>query len=110
MNAGIAACLIMFAVFIIFGTLFAVLKEKGVKLISGFNSLPKDEQEKYDKTRIVRDMRNQCFIWSGIMFTGAVLTFFLTTFLAIPTFAVWLVLFLKQVRFDVHKAFDKYLK
>ncbi|MBQ6265711.1 MAG: DUF3784 domain-containing protein [Clostridia bacterium] len=110
MNAGFAACLVLFAVFAVFGVLFAVLKEKGVKLVSGFNSLSKDEQEKYDKARIVRDMRNQCFIWSCIMFIGAVLSFFLTPYLAIPAIAVWLILFLKQVHFDVHKAFDKYLK
>ncbi|MBR4766733.1 MAG: DUF3784 domain-containing protein [Clostridia bacterium] len=110
MNTGSAACLILFTVFIVFGTLFAVLKEKGVKLVSGFNSLQKDEQERYDKARIVRDMRNQCFIWSGIMFIGAVLSFFLSSYLAIPAFAVWFVLFFKQVHLDVHKAFDKYLK
>ena len=110
MNAGFAACLILFVVFLTFGILFAALKEKGVKLISGFNSLKKDEQEKYDKAYIVRDMRNQCFIWSGVMFAGAVAAFFLSPYSAIPALVVWLVLFLKQIHFDVDKAFEKYKK
>ena len=31
--------------------------------------------------------------------------FFLTTYMAIPTFVIWLVLFLKDAHFDTHKAF-----
>jgi hypothetical protein len=91
------------------GVLFAVLKERGTKLVSGFNSLPKAEQALYDKARIALDMRNQCFVWSVIMLLGALLSYFVTAYMAIPAFVVWAVLFFKEVHFDVHKAFEKYL-
>ena len=29
--------------------------------------------------------------------------------ISIPAFIIWLVLFFKEVRFDTHKAFEKYL-
>ena len=72
-------------------------------------SLPKDEQALYDKAHISRDIKNQCFTWVGIMLVGAVLSYFLTPYMAIPAFIIWLVLFFKEVHFDTHKAFEKYL-
>ena len=45
----------------------------------------------------------------GIMLVGAVLSYFLTPYMAIPAFIIWLVLFFKEVHFDTHKAFEKYL-
>ena len=42
------------------------------------------------------------------MLVGAVLSYFLTPYMAIPAF-IWLVLFFKEVHFDTHKAFEKYL-
>ena len=56
-----------------------------------------------------RDIKNQCFTWAGIMLVGAVLSYFLTPYMAIPAFIIWLVLFFKEVHFDTHKAFEKYL-
>lgn len=41
------------------------------------------------------------------MFLRAALSYFLTRYMAIPTTALWLVLFFKEVRLDTHKAFDK---
>ena len=38
-----------------------------------------------------------------------VLSYFLTPYMAIPAFIIWLVLFFKEVHFDTHKAFEKYL-
>ena len=35
--------------------------------------------------------------------------FWLCGVLAIPAFIIWLVLFFKEVHFDTHKAFEKYL-
>ena len=58
---------------------------------------------------ISRDIKNQCFTWAGIMLVGAVLSYFLTPYMAIPAFIIWLVLFFKEVHFDTHKAFEKYL-
>ncbi|MBQ8943740.1 MAG: DUF3784 domain-containing protein [Clostridia bacterium] len=110
MNIGFSACAVMFIPDFIFGILFAVLKEKSAKLVSGFNSMPKEKQEKYDKAYIARDMRNQCFVRSAIMLAGAILSLFVSKYMAIPAFVIWLVLFLKQVHFDSDKAFEKYLK
>lgn len=109
MNIGFWACTVLLIPFLTVGVLFAVLKERGTKLVSGFNSLPKAEQALYDKGRIALDMRNQCFVWSAIMLLGALLSYFVTAYMAIPAFGVWLVLFFREVRFDVHKAFEKYL-
>ena len=55
-------------------------------------------------------MRNSCFIWSGTMLAGAALSYFVTPYLAILAYIVWGVLFFKDVHFDEHKAFEKYLK
>ena len=110
MYIGVSACAVMFIPDFIFGILFAVLKEKSAKLVSGFNSMPKEKQEKYDKAYIARDMRNQCFVRSAIMFAGALFSLFISKYMAISAFVIWLILFLKQVHFDSDKAFKKYLK
>ena len=65
--------------------------------------------EMYDKAYISRDIRNQCFMWAIIMLAGALLSCFLTPYIAIPTYIIWLVLFFREVHFDNHKAFEKYL-
>ncbi|WP_455579490.1 DUF3784 domain-containing protein [Faecalibacillus intestinalis] len=109
MNLGFWCCGVLVIPFVIIGLLFAIFKDKAAKFVSGFNSLSKSEQELYDKAGISRDVRNQCFLWSAIMLIGAVLSYFVTSYLAIPTFVVWAILFFKDVHFDVHKAFEKYL-
>ena len=43
------------------------------------------------------------------MLAGALLSCFLTPYIAIPTYIIWLVLFFREVHFDNHKAFEKYL-
>ena len=86
----------------IIGVLFAIFKEKAAKFVSGFNSLPKEEQALYDKAHISRDIKNQCFTWTGIMLVGAVLSYFLTPYMAIPAFIIWLVLLFKEVHFDMY--------
>ena len=108
-NIGFWSCIILSIPFAFVGILFAAFKDKAAKYVSGFNSLPKKEQELYDKARISRDIRNQCFTWSVIMLIGSVLSFFITPYMAIPAFIIWLVLFFKEVHFDTHKAFEKYL-
>ena len=109
MNIGSWSCMILVIPFVIMGVLFAIFKEKAAKFVSGFNSFSKEEQALYDKARISRDIRNQCFIWSVIMLAGALLSYFLTPYMAIPTYTIWLVLFFREVHFDNHKAFEKYL-
>ena len=109
MNIGFWSCIILVLLFLIIGVLFAIFKEKAAKFVSGFNSFSKEEQALYDKAHISRDIKNQCFTWAGIMLVGAVLSYFLTPYMAIPAFIIWLVLFFKEVHFDTHKAFEKYL-
>lgn len=109
MNIGFLLCGVLVIPFLIIGVLFAVFKEKAAKFVSGFNSLSEEEQALYDKAYISRDVRNQCFTWSAIMFIGAVLSYFVTAYMVIPTFVIWLFLFFKEVHFDTHKAFEKYL-
>ena len=109
MNIGFWSCMILVIPFVIMGVLFAIFKEKAAKFVSGFNSFSKEEQALYDKARISRDIRNQCFIWSAIMLAGALLSYSLTPYMAIPTYTIWLVLFFREVHFDNHKAFEKYL-
>lgn len=109
MNIGFWMCGVLVIPFLIMGVLFAILKDKAAKFVSGFNSLSKDEQLLYDKAYISRDIRNQSFTWSVIMFFGAVLSYFVTSYMAIPAFIIWGILFFKEIHLDTHKAFKKYL-
>ena len=61
MNIGFWLCGVLVIPFVIIGVLFAIFKERAAKFVSGFNSLPKEEQALYDKAHISRDIRNQCF-------------------------------------------------
>ena len=83
MNIGFWLCGVLVIPFVIIGVLFAIFKEKAAKFVSGFNSLPKGEQALYDKAHISRDIRNRCFTWTGVMLIGAVLSYFLTPYMAI---------------------------
>lgn len=109
MNIGFWMCGVLIIPFLFIGVLFAIFKEKAAKFVSGFNSFSKEEQALYDKAFISRDIRNQCFTWSAIMFIGAVLSYFVTSYMAIPTFFIWGIMFFKEVHIDTHKAFEKYL-
>ena len=109
MNVGFWLCGVLVIPFAIIGVLFAIFKEKAAKFVSGFNSFSKEEQALYDKARISRDIRNQCFTWTAIMLIGTLLSYFLSPYMAVPAFIIWLVLFFKDVHFDNHKAFEKYL-
>ena len=43
------------------------------------------------------------------MLAGALLSCFLTPYMAILAYIIWFVLFFKEVHFDNYKAFEKYL-
>ena len=96
--------------FVIIGVLFAIFKEKATKFVSGFNSFSKEEQAMYDKAQISRDIRNQCFIWTVIMLAGATLSCFLTPYMAIPTYIIWLVLFLEKSTLIIIKHLKIFIK
>ena len=93
--------------FLILVIMFALLKEKGAQFVSGFRIL--NHPEKYDKANISRDMRNQCFIYFVILSIGAVLSNFISSYIAIPTYIIWTIIFFKSVHLDAEKAFEKYL-
>lgn len=107
MNIGFVACLVLAILFLIIGIVFALLKEKGAKYVSGFRTL--NHSEKYDKAYISLDMRNQCFTYALILFLGAILSYFISAIIAIPTYVLWGILFFKSVHLDAEKAFEKYL-
>ena len=108
MNTGVFVCIIMGAPFAFCAILFALLKEKATMLISGFNTLPKEERDKYDKAKLSINRRNAFFIWTVIFAIGAIASFFITPYAAIIAFAAWIILFFRDVHFDPEKAFMKF--
>ena len=110
MNAGVVACALALALFLVFGIAFAALKGKAAIIVSGFNSLTKHERAQYDTDALAKDMRNACFLWAAIMAIGCFLSYALTSYLAIIAYAIWLVLLFKDVHVDAATAFEKYRK
>ncbi|MDV3427897.1 MAG: DUF3784 domain-containing protein [Bacillota bacterium] len=86
-------CLVLAVPLAIVGVIFTLLKEKGAILISGFNTLSKEEREEYDKKKMSRDVRNDFFLWSGILFTGAALSWLFHKYFGAASIAVWIFLF-----------------
>lgn len=110
MNLGFWTCMVLVPCFWLLAVIFTIMKEKAAKLISGFNTLPKERQEQYDKKKLVKDNRNALFLWGGIMLVGAVLSQAVSQYAAIAAWIIWIVLFLKEVHLDADKAFAKYKK
>lgn len=108
MNIGFAACTVLAAIFAITALVFALLKEKGAILIGGFTSIPKEQRAEYDQAHMSRDMRNTCLLWAAVMAAGAALSLLASSSAAIIAFAVWLVLFFKDVRLNAEQAFERY--
>ena len=94
MNIGFIVCICCCLLFLIFALIFTILKDKATILISGFNSISKDQREMYDQKKMSKDQRNAFLIW-GLFF-------------AIIAFIVWLIVFFKDVHLDEEKAFGKY--
>jgi hypothetical protein len=107
-NIGAISCAALGAVFLCMALIFALRKEKAVMLIAGFNALSKEERSSYDCARMSRDMRNSLLWWCAVLLAGAVLSFFISSHFAILAAAIWLVLFFREVKIDVDKAFRKY--
>jgi len=110
MNIETIICLMLAVFFGIISVIFALLREKGAMLISGFNTLQKEEREKYDKKKMSTDMRNSLFLWSTILFSGAILGYFISKYCAIVSIVIWLIVFFKDFHIDAEKAFEKYKK
>lgn len=101
-------CLVISIGLIIIGVIFALLKEKGAILISGFDFIPKEEKTKYDIKKMSKDMRNALMIWAGVLMIGCISSYLISYYFAVVALAVWLVLVFKDVKFDEKKAFEKY--
>lgn len=110
MNSGSVVCGIFCVFFLALALLFAALKGKAAILISGFNTMTKEQREQYDRERMSRDQRNAFFLWAAIMGAGAALSALVTQYLAAAAFIVWLIVFFKDAHLDAEKAFGKYKK
>lgn len=108
MNAGAIGCFSMAGIFLILAIIFLLFKEKASILISGFNNLTKAQREKYDKSKMCKDMRNLFFAFVVIFVIGGVLSYYIIAYFAIIAFIVFFVIFFKNVHLDIGKAFDKY--
>lgn len=108
MNIGFYVCVVLTIIFGVLTLIFTALGKKGAVLISGFNSLTKEQRQMYDTERMSNDQRNSILIWTVIMAIGAILSYLVSQYIAIAAFIVWLIVFFKDVHFDTEKAFGKY--
>lgn len=109
MNIGFWMCVILVPCFAVMALIFGIWKEKSARFISGFNTMPAEEQNLYDKAYMARDMRNSCVLWTLLMLAGAAGSYAVSGYMAMAAYIIWLALFFKDVHLDAHKAFRKYL-
>ncbi len=110
MNTGTILCILLSSIFLLLFILFIVLKDKSVLLIAGFNTFTKEERNKYDCLTISKDFRNTFLIWFIIFTIGGLLSYFVSTYVSIVSFVLWIILFIKQLSFNPEKGFEKYKK
>ncbi len=109
MEAIIYSCIAVSVIFWIMAAVFAVLKGKAAILISGFNTMPKEQREQYDRERMSRDMRNTLALWAVVSGAGGVLAYlFSSVGIAVFSMITVLILFFREVHLDEEKAFGKY--
>lgn len=104
------ACISLSVIFLIIAGLLTILGDKGAILIGGFNTFSKSQKDLYDKSKLVRAMRNSLLLWVLILAIGAVLSYFVSQYLGIISFIVWIIVFFKDFHWDAKKAFEKYKK
>lgn len=110
MNIGTFVCSILCVLFLLLALIFTIFKGKAAWLISGFNTLSKAQRELYDKERMSKDQRNAFLIWAFILGAGAILAYFISSYISGIAFILWLIEFFKDVHLDEEKAFGKYKK
>ena len=108
MNIGFISCSLLGGLFLLLWLLFTLLGDRVAMLISGFNTLPPEKRAQYDVSRMCRDQRGAFLLWAAVLAAGAALSLLVSQYCAIAAFAVWLILFFREVHFDVEKAFEKY--
>ena len=110
MNTGFIVCGGACLLFLLLTLIFTMFKEKSVMLISGFNTMPKEKRELYDPEKLRKDSRNIFLIWAVIQGIGAILAYYISQYVAIIAFIIWLIVFFKDVHLNEEKAFGKYKK
>lgn len=105
---GFYLCMVLAAAFLLLGSLFALAGEHGANWLSGFSLLSKEERARYDRKRMAADQRNAFWLWGGVMLLGAAGSRWISGYVAIGAFAVWLVLFFREVHLDTESAYGKY--
>lgn len=108
MNELVTTAFIFSAIFIGLGLLFLLSGENGTNYISGFNTLPKDRREGYDKKRIVADMRNRCLKGGLVSLAGGLLAMLFHDAFAILGILAAAVLFFQGRRWTAEKTFENY--
>ena len=110
MNIGFIVCGGACLLFLLLTLIFTIFKEKSVMLISGFNTMQKEKRELYDKEKLSKDHRNIFLIWAIIQGIGAILAYYISQYIAIIAFIIWLIVFFKDVHLAEEKAFGMYKK
>ena len=109
MGINIRICVVMSIVFLGLALLFGILKGKAAILIAGFNTMPKEQRQQYDRERMSRDQRNIFILWAMILGAGGVLScLFSWKYGADIALLIWLAVFFREVHLDEEKAFGKY--
>ena len=65
-------------------------------MIGGFDLIPKEQRSLYDQAKISQDQRNAFLLWALIMAIGAALAYWLSPYLAIAAFVIWLLALFKK--------------
>lgn len=108
-HIGTAVCLIL-GVFTLFVALFFLIgKGKSARFISGFSAMSQEEQAKYDKEKMSRDMYILFLQLTLIAVCGGICSIWEQK--TVILFGVlWLIRFFREVHLDNEKAFGKYRK
>lgn len=109
MNVYLIAEASLAGIFLLLGVLFLLMGEKACVLISGFNTLPREERENYDLARMSRDQSRSFFLWAVVLGVGAAGSL-LSPAIFWGAMGLWLALFFRQVHLTTEKAFAPYRK
>lgn len=108
-HIGTAVCLIL-GVFTLFLALFFLIgKEKSARFISGFSTMSQEEQAKYDKEKMSKDMYILFLQLTLIAVCGGIFSIWEQKTVVLFSI-VWLLRFFREVHLDNVKAFGKYRK
>ena len=104
------ACSGLAAIFVVIAGLLTILGDKGAILIGGFNTFAEAQKNLYDKSKLVKAMRNSLLLWALILAIGGSLSYFISQYFGVISFIIWLIVFFKDFHWDAKRAFEKYKK